>query len=170
MSFNEHMHMFFSDICYCTLPRLQYSIKRTYFLRFYLFLRGRERERERNISVWFPLVHPLLGTWPATQAWAQNWELNRQPFDLQASTQSTKLHQPGLNRNLTCMGYHNFYGFASLTVVLWCWSGTEPAGSLRCICMCKGSLLIPGGTSSETLRTTQLVMISFLFLFFKSSN
>ena len=39
----------------------------------YLFLeRGerREKERERNISVWLPLVHPLLGTWLATQACA----------------------------------------------------------------------------------------------------
>ena len=39
----------------------------------YLFLdRGerREKERERNINVWLPLVRPLLGTWPATQACA----------------------------------------------------------------------------------------------------
>ena len=39
----------------------------------YLFLErgeGREEERERNINVWLPLVHPLLGTWPATQAYA----------------------------------------------------------------------------------------------------
>ena len=31
---------------------------------------GREKERERNIKVWLPLAHPLLGTWPATQACA----------------------------------------------------------------------------------------------------
>ena len=39
----------------------------------YLFLeRGesREKERERNINVWLPLTHPLLGTWLATQACA----------------------------------------------------------------------------------------------------
>ena len=39
----------------------------------YLFLEkgeGRETETERNISVCLPLVHPLLGTWPATQAHA----------------------------------------------------------------------------------------------------
>ena len=30
----------------------------------------REKERERNINVWLPLVHSLLGTWPATQACA----------------------------------------------------------------------------------------------------
>ena len=29
---------------------------------------GREKERERHISVWLPLSHPLLGTWSATQA------------------------------------------------------------------------------------------------------
>ena len=38
---------------------------------------------------------PLLGTWPATQACALDWELNQWPFDLQASTQSTEPHQPG---------------------------------------------------------------------------
>ena len=39
----------------------------------YLFLErgeGREEERERNINVWLPLEHPLLGTWPTTQAGA----------------------------------------------------------------------------------------------------
>ena len=30
--------------------------------------RGREKERERNINVWLPVMRPLLGTWPATQA------------------------------------------------------------------------------------------------------
>ena len=37
----------------------------------YLFLEKGERwekERERNINVWLPLTHPLLGTWPAAQA------------------------------------------------------------------------------------------------------
>ena len=40
----------------------------------YLFLeRGERKEKEeRNINVWLPLVHPLLGTWPTTQACALN--------------------------------------------------------------------------------------------------
>ena len=47
----------------------------SYFLKkillIYLFLeRGRERESERNINVWLPLTHPILGTWPETQACA----------------------------------------------------------------------------------------------------
>ena len=37
-----------------------------------LFFRGegREKERERNISVWWLLTHPPPGTWPTTQACA----------------------------------------------------------------------------------------------------
>ena len=46
-----------------------------FFNRFYLFIlreggREEEREREKNISMWLPLTHPLLGTWPATHACA----------------------------------------------------------------------------------------------------
>ena len=56
--------------------------KETFFKRFYLFLdreEGREKEGERNINVWLPLTHPLLGTWPATQACALmgNWTGNQ---------------------------------------------------------------------------------------------
>ena len=69
------------------------------FLMFYLLFlerrEGKEEERERNISVWLPLVCPLLGTWPTTQACALDWELNWQPFRSQAGTQSTEPHQPG---------------------------------------------------------------------------
>ena len=39
----------------------------------YSFLRegeGKEKERERNIPVWLPLMRPLLGTCPTTQACA----------------------------------------------------------------------------------------------------
>ena len=49
--------------------------KGVFFLkkRLYLFLdRGerKEKERERNINVWLPLMHALWGTWPTTQACA----------------------------------------------------------------------------------------------------
>ena len=66
------------------------------FKRFYLLERGerKEKERERNISVWLPLVRPLRGAWPTTQAYALDWELNLQPCGSQAGTQSTKSHQP----------------------------------------------------------------------------
>ena len=57
-----------------------------------------EKERERNINVWMPLTWPALGTWPAIQACALDWELNRQSFGLQAHAQSTELCQPGPNK------------------------------------------------------------------------
>ena len=53
------------------------SPKSDFFIFFkgfiYLFLERRdkrEKERERNINVWMPLVCPLQGTWPTTQACA----------------------------------------------------------------------------------------------------
>ena len=46
-----------------------------FFLRFYLFIsleegEGREKEREKNINVWLPLVLPQMRTWPTTQGCA----------------------------------------------------------------------------------------------------
>ena len=69
------------------------------YLCIYLLLEkgeGREKERERNITVWLPLMCLQLGTWPATQACALDWESNRRPLGSQASTQSTELSKPGL--------------------------------------------------------------------------
>ena len=48
-------------------------IFRVFKKRFYLFLdrwEGWEKERERNISMWLPLMCPLPGTGPTTQACA----------------------------------------------------------------------------------------------------
>ena len=74
-----------------------------FFLRFYLFIfRGREREGEKHQCVVASPVSPTgdlahnLGTCP-------DWESNQQPFDSQASTQSTEPHQPGLTRVLYAM-------------------------------------------------------------------
>ena len=60
---------------YCASPVVAH-VKR-FFIFFkdfiYLFLdrgEGWEKERERNINVWLPLTHPLLGAWPATQVCA----------------------------------------------------------------------------------------------------
>ena len=48
---------------------------------------GKEKERERNITVWLPLMHPLLGTWPATQACALTGNPTGDPL----------VHRPALN-------------------------------------------------------------------------
>ena len=56
--------------------------------RFYLFIfRGRNGERERNIHVQLHLARPLLGSWPATQAWALTGNQNSNPL----------VHRPALN-------------------------------------------------------------------------
>ena len=55
------------------------------------------RKRERNVNVWLPLVHPLLGTWPTTQACALTGNrTNDLLVCLQAGIQSVELPQPGL--------------------------------------------------------------------------
>ena len=68
---------------------LYYRYYIEYFLRFYLFIFRREKDRERNIEVWeiHPLVHPQMGTWPPTQAcpltgnWASNLKVHRQALN-----------------------------------------------------------------------------------------
>ena len=66
---------------------------------FTLFLdrrKGRERERDRNINVWLPLTHPLLGTWPTTQACALTGNQTSDPL----------VHRPVLNPlSHTSQGY-----------------------------------------------------------------
>ena len=54
-----------------------------------------EGERERNINVRLPLAHPLLDTWPATQACDLDWKSNGCSFGSQVGTQSTEPQQPG---------------------------------------------------------------------------
>ena len=57
-----------------TKPFIYFIFLLLFFKNFtYLFLeRGeeKEKEKERNITVCLPLVCPLLGTWPSTQACA----------------------------------------------------------------------------------------------------
>ena len=65
----------------------------------YLFLErgeGREKERGKNINVWLPLKHPLLETWPATQACALTGNRTGDPLVHRPALKSTEPHQPGL--------------------------------------------------------------------------
>ena len=64
----------------------------TFFCKDFIYLvlerrEGREKERERNISVWLLLMCPPLGTWPATQACALTGNRTGDPL----------LHRPVLN-------------------------------------------------------------------------
>ena len=58
--------------------------------------RGRQREREGNISVWLPLACPQMGNLACNPGMCPDWETNQQRFGSQASTQSTEPHQAGL--------------------------------------------------------------------------
>ena len=53
-----------------------------FLFRFYLFIfREGKGERVRNIHVWLPLTHPLLGTWPSTLACALTGNRTGNPLD-----------------------------------------------------------------------------------------
>ena len=72
------------------------------FKRFYLFLdrrEGKEKERERNINVWLPLVRPPHQV-PGPQPRHVSWLGITGDSDLQAGTQSTEPHQPGNQSSL----------------------------------------------------------------------
>ena len=84
------------------------------FKRFYLFIfRGemKEKERERNINVWLPLVCPLLVTWPTTQACAQtgnrtgNLLVLRLAFNLLSHT-SQGMWSDNLIQSFNLIKYH----------------------------------------------------------------
>ena len=68
------------------------------FKRFYLFIftqRGGEGERGKHQCV-ISSHEPPTGDLAHNPGMCPDWELNHQPFGLQASAQSTELHQPGL--------------------------------------------------------------------------
>ena len=88
----------------------RHNLSSNFFFLFFFFLKdfiylfldrgeGRETERERNINVWLPLMCSALGTTgdlARNPGMCPNWELNQQPSDSQAGTQSTEPHQPRL--------------------------------------------------------------------------
>ena len=66
------------------------------FLKIFIYLlleKGEviEKEKETNITVWLP-----TGDLAHNPGMCPDWEMNQQPFCLQAGTQSTEPHQPGL--------------------------------------------------------------------------
>ena len=88
------------NIKYCSFwfPHIPQSAPLNIFFKdfIYLFLEtgeGREKERERNISVWLPLMHPQWGP-GHNPGMCPDWELNLQPSGSQVSAQSTEPHQP----------------------------------------------------------------------------
>ena len=97
-------------------------LKKTFYL--FIFLDGgeeREKERERNIHVWLPLMCPLLGIWPATQACALTGNGTSDPLvhrpvlnPLNHTSQSPILLQNESTFTLYplkyfCRGYYSYY-------------------------------------------------------------
>ena len=80
-----------------------------YFI--YLFLEreeGREKERERNINVWLPLIRPLLGTWPVTQACALSGNQTGNPL-VHRPTLSPLSHTSQVSVCFSCSLYHAIF-------------------------------------------------------------
>ena len=69
--------------------------KKILFALFLERVEEKEKERERNINVWLPLMCPLPGTWPTTQACALTGNRTREPLVHRSMAQSTELHQLG---------------------------------------------------------------------------
>ena len=96
----------------------------------YLFLErgeGREKERERNIDVqeihWSVAFH-MPPTGDPNPGMCPDWESNQQPFGLQAGTQSTEPHQPGLFKRCLiftsyCTDWHSVSWNLSVALKIW---------------------------------------------------
>ena len=77
-----------------------------YFLKDFIYFiftqRGREGEKEGEKHQCVVASHvPHTGDLACNPGMCSEWELNQRPFGLQAGTQSTDPHQPGLT-------FHNF--------------------------------------------------------------
>ena len=81
-------------------PTPTIPISTTFFKSFYLFIfreRGREGEKEgEKLRCVVVSRMPPSGDLSRNSGMCPDWELNQQPFGLQARTQCTELHQPGL--------------------------------------------------------------------------
>ena len=64
------------------LLRCTFFLKKILFIYFLEGREGREKERERNMNEWLLLTHPLLGTWPVTQARAPTGNRTGDPLVL----------------------------------------------------------------------------------------
>ena len=75
----------------------------SFFKIIYLFFREeerREKERERNINEWLPLIHPLLRTWPTTQACALTRNRTGNPLVLRPAFNPLSYTSQSCNVNL----------------------------------------------------------------------
>ena len=62
------------------------------------------KERERNVNVWLPLTGPLLGTWPATKAYALTGNRTSNPLVLRPVLNPLSHTSQGQSYLLKCKG------------------------------------------------------------------
>ena len=81
--------------------------------------RGKERKKGRETS----MVTSRIGDLTQNPGMCPDWELNQRPFSLQASTQSTEPHQPGLwfsflsDKSFTSLlDKYNFHAYQQLVL------------------------------------------------------
>ena len=134
-----------------------------YFLkRFYLFIfreRGKEGEKHQCVVA---SCTPPTGDLACNLGICPDWESNRRPFGLQASTQSTEPHQPGLfvlieaTSNVyfwcglpPCFSDVKDYDVSRMSSKSWFWESHEPlstaptvyTNTLSIVVSCPTSLL-----------------------------
>ena len=89
--------MFKSSLIIINQRLTEFTLKMLlFFKRFYLFLQrgeGKEKEGEKLQCV-IASRAPPTGDLASNTGMCCDWELNQRPFGLQASAQSTELHQP----------------------------------------------------------------------------
>ena len=98
----------------------------------YLFLE-REKDRERNINVWLPLVCPLLGTWPATQACALTGNGTSDPLvrrlvlnPLSHTSQGSMGTFMGIDISAVVFSFGNKIQISSMSLIRKCVIHTQP--------------------------------------------
>ena len=84
------------------------------FFNFYLFLErgeGSEKKRESNINVLLPLVHPLPGTWPVTQACALTGNQTGYPLVCRLALSPLSHTSQGISVEFSVKLFHSYIMF-----------------------------------------------------------
>ena len=78
-----------------------------------------EKERERNINVWLPLMYPPPGTWPATQACALTGNRTSDPLICRPAFNPLSHTSQGVFDSLTehIFSFH-FHGLQSFPLMV----------------------------------------------------
>ena len=105
---------------------------------------GREKERKRNINVWLLLAHPLLGTWPATQACTLTGNRTGDPLICRSALNHWATPARTISDDFVGQEFQEDWlgDFASCGVAQWCSVGDWSClVGLRWLCSCTSCLV-----------------------------